>query len=192
MAIRAKDPKQLQAEIGERIRTAVKNAGLTQEQLAKRTGIKQPVISKIMTGKMAKTDADYVLKIARVCNVANPSSAVSFEYLLTGVPGAPGTAAAPEGRPAAPADEDLPDGLAHYLSDREDRIAPAVVKKMKHSHFQDTEGVVFDDDFWDEQRIIWEKRLGLSPLGASRGSGGAGPAPGSGGGAGGGVSEKKG
>jgi len=143
------------AEIGRRLKVAISFTDIDQSQIADDLKISRSMMSLYLNGKRTVPTG----KLAELAGRLG----VSLDSL---VPGGPepvktGRSRAAAATPNQYPDEDLPEGLANYLATREDLISPRVVRAMKGSHFQETAGVVFDDSFWDEQRQLWEKRLGL-------------------------------
>lgn len=136
----------------DRLREAVEKSGKTLAQIAKASGIEASTISRILSGER-RLRAEHLESIGPVVGLKAPVEA-SVSRLAAVQP-------------------EMPEGLAHYLEGREEMIAPAVVKAMKGSQFQTIPGVTFDDAFWDDQRQLWEKRLGLRPL-DNRGAGAGG------------------
>ena len=63
------------ADIGERIKKAIRDAGLTQKEIAKKVGLSEVSISSYTQGRIPK--ADVLGQIAELCGV-------SIEWLLTG------------------------------------------------------------------------------------------------------------
>lgn len=135
-----------QLDAADRLRRAIKASGKTREQISRESGIDVSTISRLLGGKRR-------IRIDTVECLA-PVLGVDVKQLLSG----------DVATSVRPAPTELPEGLAHYLEGRETRIAPAIVQAMKCSQFQAIPGVIFDDIFWDEQRQLWEKRLGLQPL----------------------------
>jgi len=138
--------------VGLRIGQIIAEKKLRRSEVADSAHIDRGSLTRIISGERTAT-LDQVLAIAGVLKVA---------------PGALMTPMAPAGPPVE--EDELPEGLAHYLAPREKRIAPVVVEHLKRSQFT-SEGAL-DDEFWDEQRAIWEKRLGLGAPHRDPGAGG--------------------
>lgn len=127
--------------LGKRLAAATEAKGLTQADVVRATKIDKATVSKIMRG-LQRPSIDQLKAIAGVLDLPH------YDFLSE--------SHAPDAAPVSP-----PPGLAEYLAQHGDRIAPAIRRHLERSHFVVDEGVVLDEEFWREQARIWAKRLGL-------------------------------
>jgi len=133
-------------QLGTRLAKAIEEKGLAQIEVAKAASLSKSTLSKILKGKQRAS----VVQLRGICAALD----LSIDDFLDAPPSPSKEVTMADAAGAAP-------GLAAFLGEHGDRIAPAVRRHLERSRFVVDEGVVLDEDFWQEQARIWARRLGL-------------------------------
>ena len=163
-------------DLAARIEDALSKLGVSQTELARRTGIVQPVIWKLIHGKLKRPKMEYVVRIARALDIPpeqflppmegsqeTQTSASRGPSVVSKVGGPAGVKDGARALEATGYGEQpiWPAGLKGFLDRNEDseRVTRRERWYLTESRFRAEPWVVFNDKFWLEMLHFWRRYL---------------------------------
>lgn len=173
--------QQLRIEAGRRVSVLRSARNLTQKGLAQAAGLPQSTMSNVESGARGMPP-DQRVAIAAALGVdaatLDPSLTpdLDIEKYALAVWTSRGTTERPMSDPPANLPTKLPPGLEGYL-ERHPDISPRIRWYLENSSFRTEPWVKFDDDFWEEVAVFWERYLHQKEGAGGRGTKGGGTPP---------------